>query len=105
MNPIPVLSMSGYSTPGHRRHVIDLAQEIEDRGFPGINCTSGGDCIAVCQLVLGATRSITVVAGIQPIYHRIALSLADGERQATRRRWMPSKLRCRQARPNASQRY
>ncbi|WP_340315191.1 LLM class flavin-dependent oxidoreductase [Rhizorhabdus argentea] len=74
---MPGFSTGGSSVIGHRRQIMDLAGEIERRGFPLISTPSSGDCVAMSQSILEVTRSIKVMAAVQPIYHRVPVSLAE----------------------------
>lgn len=77
MSQMPGLTTGVSSVIGHRRQIIDFAKEVERRGFPLISSPSSGDCVAMCQSILEVTRSIKVMASVQPIYHRVAVSLAE----------------------------
>lgn len=77
MNQMPGFGTGGSSVIGQRRHIIDMAKEVERRGFALISCPSAGDCVAMSQSILEATRSIKVMAAVQPIYHRVPVSLAE----------------------------
>lgn len=77
MTRMPGFGTGVSSVIGHRRQIIDLAGEIERRGFSLISCPSSGDCVAMAQSILHATGSIAVMAAVQPIYHRLPLSLAE----------------------------
>lgn len=77
MDQLPGITTGVSSVIGHRRQIIDFASEVERRGFPLISTPSAGDCVAMAQSILEATRSITVMASVQPIYHRVAVSLAE----------------------------
>jgi len=74
---MPSLSFGAAVAPGNRQSAIDLARKAEDRGFAGLYCPSAGDCIAFCQSALQATHSVRIGTAIQPIYFRVARSLAD----------------------------
>jgi alkanesulfonate monooxygenase SsuD/methylene tetrahydromethanopterin reductase-like flavin-dependent oxidoreductase (luciferase family) len=56
--------------------MIELAAEIERRGFPGIYCPSFGDAMGLCLSIAQATTSIEFGTSIQPIYlqHPVALA-------------------------------
>ena len=68
MTPMPALSLA--AVPGRRRATIDLAGEIEKRGFAGIYCPSLGDAMALCQSLAHATSEIPFGTSIMPIYFR-----------------------------------
>ena len=67
-NPLPALSLA--AVPGRRRATLDLAREIEARGFPGIYCPSMGDSLALCAALGLATERVRFGTSIQPIYTR-----------------------------------
>jgi alkanesulfonate monooxygenase SsuD/methylene tetrahydromethanopterin reductase-like flavin-dependent oxidoreductase (luciferase family) len=50
--------------------MIDVAREIERRGFPGIFCPSLGDNLALCEAIALATREVVFGTSITPIYTR-----------------------------------
>ena len=67
-NPLPALSLA--AVPGRRRATLDLAREIEARGFPGIYCPSMGDSLALCAALGLVTERVRFGTSIQPIYTR-----------------------------------
>ncbi len=77
MRQMPGFTTGVSSVIGHRQRIIDFAREIERRGFPLISTPSSGDCVAMSQSILGVTRSVKVMAAVQPIYHRVPVSLAE----------------------------
>ena len=58
------------AVPGRRQRTVELAREIEDRGYSGIYCPSIGDGLALCQAIGAVTRTIRFGTGIAPIYYR-----------------------------------
>jgi probable F420-dependent oxidoreductase len=72
---MPALSM--IAVPGRRAQTIELAAEIERRGFSGIWCPSYGDCMALCQEIARVTHTIAFGTAIQPIYLRHAVDLGN----------------------------
>ena len=65
--------------PGRTAAVVDLVQEIERRGFPGIYSSgTPGDNIALSLLLLERTSDIIVGTGIAGIYARHAHTMATG---------------------------
>jgi alkanesulfonate monooxygenase SsuD/methylene tetrahydromethanopterin reductase-like flavin-dependent oxidoreductase (luciferase family) len=64
----PALSLA--AMPGRRQATIDLAREIERRGFSGIYCPSFGDGLALCQGIATVTREIPFGTSIANIYTR-----------------------------------
>ncbi len=69
--PLPALSLA--AVPGRRATILELASEIERRGFTGIYCPSLGDCMALCEALAFATSEIKFGTSIAPIYSRHAL--------------------------------
>lgn len=64
----PALSLA--AVPGRRLKTIELAQDIERRGFSGLFCPSFGDGLGLCQALAMATNEITFGTSITPIYTR-----------------------------------
>jgi len=58
------------AVPGRRRATLDLAREIERRGFAGIYCASFGDGLGLCEALALATDSIPFGTAISIIYLR-----------------------------------
>lgn len=83
---LPAVSLA--AVPGRRARTVELASEIETRGFSGIYCPSYGDALGLCLSIAHATETIDFGTSIQPIYlqHPAALAttasylheLADG---------------------------
>lgn len=71
---LPALSLA--ASPGRRARTVELAKDIEERGFPGVYCPSFGDAMGLCLSIAEATTSLEVGTSIQPIYlqHPIALA-------------------------------
>jgi alkanesulfonate monooxygenase SsuD/methylene tetrahydromethanopterin reductase-like flavin-dependent oxidoreductase (luciferase family) len=65
---LPALSLA--AVPGRRARTIELAKEIEDRGFAGIYGPSLGDSLALFVAVAQATESISLGTSIVNIYTR-----------------------------------
>lgn len=74
MADLPALSLA--AVPGRRARTVDLAREIEARGFAGIYCPSLGDAMSLCLSIAHATERIPFGTSIQPIYLRTATDLA-----------------------------
>ena len=64
----PALSLA--AVPGRRLRTVELAREIEQRGFAGIYCPSFGDGLGLCQALAMATTEIPFGTSITPIYTR-----------------------------------
>jgi len=68
MMRMPALSLA--AVPGRRNVTIELATEIEKRGFSGIYGPSLGDSLALCEALAFATNEIAFGTSIMPIYFR-----------------------------------
>ncbi len=71
---MPALSLA--AVPGRRRTTLELAAEIERRGFSGIYCPSMFDGLALCQGIAFATNEISFGTSVTPIYTRPVLDYA-----------------------------
>jgi alkanesulfonate monooxygenase SsuD/methylene tetrahydromethanopterin reductase-like flavin-dependent oxidoreductase (luciferase family) len=71
---MPALSL--VAMPGRRLKTLELAKEMEDRGFEGIFGPSFGDVISLCLSIGHVTERIPFGSSIQPIYLRPAADLA-----------------------------
>ncbi|HWE52267.1 MAG TPA: LLM class flavin-dependent oxidoreductase [Bryobacteraceae bacterium] len=58
------------AVPGRRRRTIELAREVERRGFAGIFSPSPFGNMSLCEALAWNTRSITFGTAIAPIYQR-----------------------------------
>ena len=67
-NGLPAISLA--AVPGRRRLTLDLAAEIERRGFSGIYCPSMGDGLALCEAIALRTERIPFGTSIVNIYTR-----------------------------------
>ncbi|MDZ7670167.1 MAG: LLM class flavin-dependent oxidoreductase [Gammaproteobacteria bacterium] len=72
---LPAMSLA--AVPGRRNAIIELASEVERRGFPGIYCPSLGDNLALCEAIALTTREITFGTSITPIYTRNVADFAS----------------------------
>jgi alkanesulfonate monooxygenase SsuD/methylene tetrahydromethanopterin reductase-like flavin-dependent oxidoreductase (luciferase family) len=75
MEPMPAVSLA--AVPGRRIRTLELAKEIEDRGFIGIFGPSFGDVISLCLSLAHVTERIPFGSSIQPIQLRKAADLAQ----------------------------
>jgi len=66
--PLPALSLA--AVPGRRQRTLELAREIETRGYTGIYCPSFGDGLGLCTALALTTQSIPFGTSIAPIYYR-----------------------------------
>ena len=71
---LPSLSLA--AVPGRRAQALDLAREIEARGFPGVYCPSFGDAMGLCLSIAHVTERLEFGTSIQPIYLQHAAALA-----------------------------
>jgi alkanesulfonate monooxygenase SsuD/methylene tetrahydromethanopterin reductase-like flavin-dependent oxidoreductase (luciferase family) len=67
-NSLPALALA--AVPGRRRRTLELAREIERRGFGGIYCASFGDGLGLCEALALATHSIPFGTAIANLYVR-----------------------------------
>ncbi len=67
-NGLPAVSLA--AVPGRRRVTLELAAEIERRGFGGIYCPSMGDGLALCEAIALCTERIPFGTSIVNIYGR-----------------------------------
>ena len=72
---MPAISLA--AVPGRRKAIIELAQEVEQRGFTGIFCPSLGDNIALCEAIALTTREVIFGTSITPIYTRNVADFAS----------------------------
>lgn len=74
MDRMPAVSLA--AVPGRRARTLDLAQEIERRGFSGVYGPSFGDVMSLCLSLAHTTRTIRFGTSIEPIYLRHPNDLA-----------------------------
>jgi alkanesulfonate monooxygenase SsuD/methylene tetrahydromethanopterin reductase-like flavin-dependent oxidoreductase (luciferase family) len=65
-SPLPAISL--VAVPGRRRQTLELAREIERRGFSGIYVPSMFANMAMCDALAMATERIPFGTAIAPIY-------------------------------------
>lgn len=75
MRRMPALSLA--AVPGRRKQTLELAQDIERRGFTGIYCPSFGDGMGLCLALALSTTQIRFGTTIAIIYNRIAADYAQ----------------------------
>jgi alkanesulfonate monooxygenase SsuD/methylene tetrahydromethanopterin reductase-like flavin-dependent oxidoreductase (luciferase family) len=73
---LPALSL--VAVPGRRQATLELAREIERRGFAGIYVPSIFGNMAQCTALALATKTICFATAIAPIYARTAEDFAHG---------------------------
>jgi alkanesulfonate monooxygenase SsuD/methylene tetrahydromethanopterin reductase-like flavin-dependent oxidoreductase (luciferase family) len=72
---LPALSL--VAVPGRRQQTLELAQEVERRGFAGIYVPSIFSNMAQCVALAVATKSIKFATAIAPIYGRVTEDFAQ----------------------------
>ena len=75
MSQLPAVSLA--AVPGRRLRTIELAKEIERRGFPGIFGPSLGDSLALCNAIALNTTNVMIGTSITPIYTRNVADFAQ----------------------------
>jgi len=70
-------SVALVAVPGRRETILDLACEIERRGFSGIYSPAIADAVSLCASLAHTTERITFGTSIQPIYMRHAVNLGE----------------------------
>jgi len=70
MSPLALPAVSLAAVPGRRVATLELAKEIERRGFAGIYCASFGDAMGLCEALAFATERIPFGTSIANIYTR-----------------------------------
>ncbi len=75
MSQLPALSLA--AVPGRRKATLELAQNIERKGFSGIFCPSLGDGLALCEALAMVTDEIVFGTSIAPIYYRQVVDFAQ----------------------------
>jgi alkanesulfonate monooxygenase SsuD/methylene tetrahydromethanopterin reductase-like flavin-dependent oxidoreductase (luciferase family) len=70
----PAISLA--AVPGRRRATIELAQELERRGYAGIYLPSFGDAMGLATAIALETSTIPFGTTVQPIYLRHAFDFA-----------------------------
>ena len=69
MSPaLPAVALA--AVPGRRRKTLDLAQEVERRGFSGLYCASFGDGVGLCAALALTTERIHFGTTIANMYTR-----------------------------------
>jgi alkanesulfonate monooxygenase SsuD/methylene tetrahydromethanopterin reductase-like flavin-dependent oxidoreductase (luciferase family) len=66
--PLPAVALA--AVPKRRRATLDLAREIEMRGFAGIYCASFGDAMGLSHSIAHVTKQIPFGTSIANLYMR-----------------------------------
>jgi alkanesulfonate monooxygenase SsuD/methylene tetrahydromethanopterin reductase-like flavin-dependent oxidoreductase (luciferase family) len=74
MAQMPALSLA--AVVGRRLQTIELAQEIERRGFSGIYCASFNDALGLCLSIAHSTKTIRFGTAIVNMYTRHPFDMA-----------------------------
>ena len=75
MAQLPAVSLA--AVPGRRAKMIEVAQELENKGFPGIYGPSLGDSLSLCNAIALSTKTIEIGTSITPIYTRNVVDFAQ----------------------------
>ena len=75
MAQLPAVSLA--AVPGRRAKMIEVAQELEKKGFPGIYGPSLGDSLSFCNAIALSTKTIEIGTSITPIYTRNVVDFAQ----------------------------
>ena len=75
MTRMPAISLA--AVPGRRKATLELAAEIERRGFTGIYCPSTVANMTLCAALAQCTNEIHFGTSIAPIYSRTVLDYAQ----------------------------
>jgi alkanesulfonate monooxygenase SsuD/methylene tetrahydromethanopterin reductase-like flavin-dependent oxidoreductase (luciferase family) len=73
--PLPAVALA--AVPGRRKRTLELAQEIERRGYAGIYCASFGDAMGLCEAIALTTTRIRFGTAIANMYTRHVLDYAQ----------------------------
>ena len=75
MTRLPAVSLA--AVPGRRAKTVEVAQVLEEKGFPGIYGPSLGDSLSLCNAIALSTKSIEIGPSITPIYTRNVMDFAQ----------------------------
>ena len=68
MTHLPAVALA--AVPGRRRATLELARELEAKGFAGAYCASFGDAVGLCEALAFATQTIPFGTAIANLYTR-----------------------------------
>ena len=68
MPQLPAVRLA--AVPGRRLAILEIAKEVEKRGFPGIYGPSLSDNLALCEAIALVTDRVEIGTTITPIYTR-----------------------------------
>jgi alkanesulfonate monooxygenase SsuD/methylene tetrahydromethanopterin reductase-like flavin-dependent oxidoreductase (luciferase family) len=66
--PLPAVALA--AVPGRRKRTLELAAEVERRGFAGLYCASFGDAVGLCEALAFVTSRIPFGTAIANLYTR-----------------------------------
>ena len=75
MTQLPAVSLA--AVPGRRAKMLEVAQQLEKKGFPGIYGPSLGDSLSLCNAIALSTNTIEIGTSITPIYTRNVVDFAQ----------------------------
>jgi alkanesulfonate monooxygenase SsuD/methylene tetrahydromethanopterin reductase-like flavin-dependent oxidoreductase (luciferase family) len=75
MSKLPAVSLA--AVPKRRSRTLDLAGEIERRGYAGIYCPSLGDALGLCHSIAHTTERIPFGTSIVNLYTRHVIDYAQ----------------------------
>ena len=68
MSRLPAVALA--AVPGRRRATLELARELEAKGFAGAYCASFGDALGLCEALALTTERIPFGTAIANLYTR-----------------------------------
>ena len=68
MAQLPAVALA--AVPGRRRATLELARELEAKGFAGAYCASFGDAVGLCEALALTTKTIPFGTAIANLYTR-----------------------------------
>jgi alkanesulfonate monooxygenase SsuD/methylene tetrahydromethanopterin reductase-like flavin-dependent oxidoreductase (luciferase family) len=68
MTRLPAVALA--AVPGRRRATLELARELEAKGFAGAYCASFGDAVGLCEALAFTTKTIPFGTAIANLYTR-----------------------------------
>lgn len=70
-------AVSVVATPGKRGAILELAQRLDEAGFPALACPSLGGTLGLCVSLAHSTSRIRYFTSIQPIYYNHPVEAAN----------------------------
>jgi alkanesulfonate monooxygenase SsuD/methylene tetrahydromethanopterin reductase-like flavin-dependent oxidoreductase (luciferase family) len=68
MKQLPAVALA--AVPGRRRATLELARQLEAKGFAGAYCASFGDALGLCEALALTTKTIPFGTAIANLYTR-----------------------------------